>query len=381
MMAKNRISAIVNLTEDNTVTLPLTNARPIAALPFAGRYRVIDFVLSSIAYAEIDSVAMFIGESGRSIYDHVRSGESWDLDNKIRGGIFTYSQQNWKKQHHAENDLEDFYFNHRLFLERSKTQYVFVSGSSVIASADIQNMCSQHIASGKDITVIYSPMQENLESIRKNNRIFLVEGEQDEVRAFGPQDVATSDKLNVSLNSYVLSVDKMNEIMDEALVAGIYLDLDALLEQYLSDLTINAYEYTGFAKKINSIESYYEANMSLLDRKKFASLLQTSIPVLTKRKNGSPTYYDVDSKVRQSIIGSDTSIYGEVTDSIVNRRVEVAKDATVANSILLQGVKVGEGAKIEYAIIDKNTIVDAGAQIIGTPDNLAVIAKGSHIEA
>ena len=98
MMAKNRISAIVNLTEDNTVTLPLTNARPIAALPFAGRYRVIDFVLSSIAYAEIDSVAMFIGESGRSIYDHVRSGESWDLDNKIRGGIFTYSQQNWKKQ-------------------------------------------------------------------------------------------------------------------------------------------------------------------------------------------------------------------------------------------------------------------------------------------
>lgn len=380
-MAKNRISAIVNLTEDNTVTLPLTNARPIAALPFAGRYRVIDFVLSSIAYAEIDSVAMFIGESGRSIYDHVRSGESWDLDNKIRGGIFTYSQQNWKKQHHAENDLEDFYFNHRLFLERSKTQYVFVSGSSVIASADIQNMCSQHIASGKDITVIYSPMQENLESIRKNNRIFLVEGEQDEVRAFGPQDVATSDKLNVSLNSYVLSVDKMNEIMDEALEAGIYLDLDALLEQYLSDLTINAYEYTGFAKKINSIESYYEANMSLLDRKKFASLLQTSIPVLTKRKNGSPTYYDVDSKVRQSIIGSDTSIYGEVTDSIVNRRVEVAKDATVANSILLQGVKVGEGAKIEYAIIDKNTIVDAGAQIIGTPDNLAVIAKGSHIEA
>lgn len=380
-MAKNRISAIVNLTEDNTVTLPLTNARPIAALPFAGRYRVIDFVLSSIAYAEIDSVAMFIGESGRSIYDHVRSGESWDLDNKIRGGIFTYSQQNWKKQHHAENDLEDFYFNHRLFLERSKTQYVFVSGSSVIASADIQNMCSQHIASGKDITIIYSPMQENLESIRKNNRIFLVEGEQDEVRAFGPQDVATSDKLNVSLNSYVLSVDKMNEIMDEALEAGIYLDLDALLEQYLSDLTINAYEYTGFAKKINSIESYYEANMSLLDRKKFASLLQTSIPVLTKRKNGSPTYYDVDSKVRQSIIGSDTSIYGEVTDSIVNRRVEVAKDATVANSILLQGVKVGEGAKIEYAIIDKNTIVDAGAQIIGTPDNLAVIAKGSHIEA
>ena len=381
MMAKNKLSAIINLTEDHTLTLPLTNARPIAALPFAGRYRVIDFVLSAITYAEIDSVAMFIGESGRSIYDHVRSGESWDLDNKIRGGIFTYSQQNWKKQHHTENDIEDFYYNHRLYLERSKTDYVFVSGSSVIANADLQNVCTQHVASGKDITVIYSPVQENLESIRENNRIFLVEGEQDEVRAFGPQDVATSDKLNVSLNSYILSVDKMNEIMEQALADGIYLDVDALLEQYLSDLTINAYEYTGFAKKINSIESYYEANMSLLDRKKFASLLQTSIPVLTKRKNGSPTYYDAESKVRQSIIGSDTSIFGEVTDSVINRRVEVAKDASVTNSILLQGVKVGEGAKIEYAIIDKNTVVEPGAQIIGSPDDLVVIAKGSHIEA
>lgn len=380
-MAKNKLSAIINLTEDHTVTLPLTNARPIAALPFAGRYRVIDFVLSAITYAEIDSVAMFIGESGRSIYDHVRSGESWDLDNKIRGGIFTYSQQKWKKQHHTENDIEDFYYNHRLYLERSKTDYVFVSGSSVIANADLQNVCTQHVASGKDITVIYSPVQENLESIRENNRIFLVEGEQDEVRAFGPQDVATSDKLNVSLNSYILSVDKMNEIMEQALADGIYLDVDALLEQYLSDLTINAYEYTGFAKKINSIESYYEANMSLLDRKKFASLLQTSIPVLTKRKNGSPTYYDAESKVRQSIIGSDTSIFGEVTDSVINRRVEVAKDASVTNSILLQGVKVGEGAKIEYAIIDKNTVVEPGAQIIGSPDDLVVIAKGSHIEA
>lgn len=380
-MAKNKLSAIINLTEDHTVTLPLTNARPIAALPFAGRYRVIDFVLSAITYAEIDSVAMFIGESGRSIYDHVRSGESWDLDNKIRGGIFTYSQQNWKKQHHTENDIEDFYYNHRLYLERSKTDYVFVSGSSVIANADLQNVCTQHVASGKDITVIYSPVQENLESIRENNRIFLVEGEQDEVRAFGPQDVATSDKLNVSLNSYILSVDKMNEIMEQALADGIYLDVDALLEQYLSDLTINAYEYTGFAKKINSIESYYEANMSLLDRKKFASLLQTSIPVLTKRKNGSPTYYDAESKVRQSIIGSDTSIFGEVTDSVINRRVEVAKDASVTNSILLQGVKVGEGAKIEYAIIDKNTVVEPGAQIIGSPDDLVVIAKGCHIEA
>ena len=371
MMAKNKLCAIVNLTEDNDVTKPLTTARPIAALPFAGRYRVIDFVLSDIAYAEIDSVAMFIGDSGRSIYDHIRSGESYDLDNKIRGGIFTYSQQNWKTAHYSEDDAEDFYFNHRLFLERSNSDYVFVSGSSVIAN----------IASGKDVTVVYTPLTDNLDDVRNKNRIFLHNTDSDDVRALGPNEVATADKLDVSLNMYVLSVAKMIEILDRALEEKLYLDVDALLEHELNNLSIHAYEYTGYAAKINSINSYYEANMELLDRKKFAALLQSSIPILTKPKNGSPTYYAESSYVRESIIGSDVKVYGKVLNSILNRRVEIDKDATVEKSILLQGVKVGEGAKIEYAIIDKNSVIEPGAQVVGTPDNIIVLPKGSHVEA
>lgn len=381
MMAKNKLCAIVNLTEDNDVTKPLTTARPIAALPFAGRYRVIDFVLSDIAYAEIDSVAMFIGDSGRSIYDHIRSGESYDLDNKIRGGIFTYSQQNWKTAHYSEDDAEDFYFNHRLFLERSNSDYVFVSGSSVIANIDIKGVTSQHIASGKDVTVVYTPLTDNLDDVRNKNRIFLHNTDSDDVRALGPNEVATADKLDVSLNMYVLSVAKMIEILDRALEEKLYLDVDALLEHELNNLSIHAYEYTGYAAKINSINSYYEANMELLDRKKFAALLQSSIPILTKPKNGSPTYYAESSYVRESIIGSDVKVYGKVLNSILNRRVEIDKDATVEKSILLQGVKVGEGAKIEYAIIDKNSVIEPGAQVVGTPDNIIVLPKGSHVEA
>lgn len=381
MMAKNSLCAIVNLTEDNTVTEPLTSARPIAALPYAGRYRVIDFVLSDIAYADIDAVAMFIGDSGRSIYDHVRSGESWDLNNPIRGGIFTYSQQNWKKEHKTENDIEDYYFNHRLFLERSKADYVFVSGSSIIANVDIQAVTSQHVASGKDITVIYTPVTNELNTVLETSRVFLTNNEQESIRVYGPEHVATADKLNVSLNQYVISVSKLNDLFDRALEENVYLDADALLEHYLPELEINDYEYTGFAAKIHSVKSYYDANMEMLDRKKFASLLQSSIPILTKTNNGSPTYYAEQSKVRQSITGSNTTIYGTVTSSILNRRVNIEENAEVKDSIILQGTTVGEGAKIHYAIIDKNCQIDPGAEIIGTPDNIVVIPKGSHIKA
>lgn len=137
-MVKNKLAAIINATEDNSCLKPLTNKRPIAALPFAGRYRIIDFVLSNISHAGIDSAALFIGDSGRALYDHIRSGDAWDLDSQIKGGIFTFSQQNWKLAHHREHEHEDYYYNHRIYLSRSNAKYVFVSGSKIIANIDIK---------------------------------------------------------------------------------------------------------------------------------------------------------------------------------------------------------------------------------------------------
>lgn len=90
-MKMNSICAILNLTEDEKALKPLTQARPIASLPFANRYRLIDFNLSSISHAEINSVGIFIAGSGRSIYDHIRSGSVWNLESGLTGGIFTYS--------------------------------------------------------------------------------------------------------------------------------------------------------------------------------------------------------------------------------------------------------------------------------------------------
>lgn len=158
MMVKNKLCAILNLTEDDQLLKPLTQNRPIAALPFADRYRVIDFALSSICHAEIDSVALFIAESGRSIYDHIRSGAAWDLDSQVSGGIFTFSQQNWKLRHHQENLYEDYYYNHRVFMSRAKAEYVFVAGSKIIANVDIRGVFRHHVSEGKDITLIYKQL-------------------------------------------------------------------------------------------------------------------------------------------------------------------------------------------------------------------------------
>lgn len=381
-MVKNKLAAIINATEDNSDFKPLTNTRPIAALPFAGRYRIIDFVLSNISHAGIDSTALFIGDSGRSLYDHIRSGDAWDLDSQIKGGIFTFSQQNWKLSMHIEQEHVDFYYNHRIYLSRSNAKYVFVTGSKIIANIDIAALQKQHIESGKDVTLVYKPSlksaiganhvkEKNLKFDENHNVIDLVENDKcDE-----------GEIVNASLGMYLLSIETLNEIIDQAIEDDFYSNIDEVLQHYLLSYSVNTFEYTGFTANINSIENYYKANMDMLTRSNFAALFHTSLPILTKTKNGSPTYYSKDSNVKQSIVASGAFLAGDVECSVIHRRVSVKEGAIVKNSMILQGTEIGENARVEYAIIDKDCVVEPGAEIVGTPDNIVVIGKNTLVEA
>lgn len=382
MMVKNRLAAIINLTEDNAAFKPLTNTRPIAALPFAGRYRIIDFLLSSISHANVPSAALFIGDSGRAIYDHIRSGDAWDFDSYTQGGIFTFSQQNWKLSHHEENDYEDFYYNHRIYMHRSRASYVFVAGSKIIANIDIKSAHKQHLESGKDITVIYKVLDRN--QIGKSHpfeRSLQFNAERELVGVKENDQLTDEVMVNQSLNMYLLSIETVNEIIDQAIEDGVYTSLDQVIQRYLLNYSVNVYEYTGYIANIDSIESYYQANMDMLKRQNFSALFHTSQPVLTKSKYGSPTYYCEGSDVNSSIVATGPSIYGTVKNSVIHRRVKVNRNAVVKNSVIIQGTEIGEGAHVEYAIIDKDCIIQPNARVIGSPDNLIVIGKNTIIEA
>lgn len=381
-MVKNKLCAIINLTEDESSLKPLTNHRPIAALPFASRYRVIDFALSNIAHADIDSAALFIAESGRSIYDHIRSGDAWNLDSQVGGGIFTFSQLNWKNRDHLENNFDDYYFNQKIYMKRSRADYVFVAGSKILANIDIKAVRREHISSNADITLIYKPILKDLiDGNRPKERSIVFDADGYLTQLEEMSDFSDDNRVNASLSMYLLSTEKMFEIIERAESEGQYMELDELIQYYALDYKTNTYEYTGYAANLSSIENYYQANMDMLDRSKFTAVFHSSLPILTKTKNGSPTYYAEDSNAKNAIIATDCLIEGEVLNSIINRKVKVAANSTVKDSILLQGTKVGEGAVIEYAIIDKDCVIEPGAKIVGTPDNLVVIAKNTHVEA
>lgn len=375
MINKNKVSVIVNLTEDSSALKPLTNHRPIGALPFASRYRLIDFILSNASDAGVKSVALFIGETGRSIYDHIRSGKSWRLNSMVSGGIFTFSHQDWKRHiFKEEGKVEEFYDNHLEFIKRSKTDYIFITGETVLANVDIIDIHKQHQQSGEDITVVYSKEPRRIDTFLNEHKFYLDE-EQHEVEEDNNEHTRA---VGFSLGMYLISSELLLTLIERAIQDKLYLNMQDLIEEYINDYDVNLYEYTGYASKIETIEQYFLSNMDMLKISRTNELFNTSTPIMTKPKHGTPAYYAESSHVRDSYVGTDSLIYGEVHHSMLNRRIMIHEKASVHHSILFNGVEIGEGARVEYAILDKHVVVDPGVQIIGTADNIIVLEKYAH---
>ena len=382
-MKMNSLSAIINMTESSTQKLfPLTWARPISALPFASRYRVVDFSLSSISHAGIDSVAIFIGGTGRSIYDHVRRGTEWNLESRIRGGIFTYSQT-YMKQYMIEQSYgdNDYYQNHKEFLVKSKTEYVVVMGGRFVANVDYDMLLQRHLDKTGDITVTYKYMDKQEAKRHPDEKILKMDKDKDLVESVSVKDYEFGDEesVPVSMNIYVLSVHKMLEIIALSQEEGLRLDADRLVAHYLKNYQVSTHQYKGHLSLIDSIDTYYEANMELLDKDKFDNLFRKERPIMTKVKNESPTYYSDQANVKNSLFATGCIIEGTVDHSLIFRKVKIAENATVKDSILMQGVTVGKGAILEYCILDKYVHVEPGVVLKGTKENLITIPKNKTI--
>ena len=379
-MKMNSICAILNLTEDETALNPLTSVRPIASLPFASRYRLIDFNLSSISHAEIKSVGMFIAGSGRSVYDHIRSGSIWDLESGLAGGIFTYSQQLLKAIQEKNGDAPDFYMNHKEFIERSRGEYVVIMGSKILANVDIKAVMQHHLAKEGDITVVYKSLPKAFLENRPHEKVLKIDRDEYLLHLTDAKDAPEDlERLAMNMNMYFMRADKMLELIQRAELEGLTLDSDKLIEHYLPEYQVNTYEYTGYMANIDSIDAYFKANMEMLEKNKFSALFHGSQSVITKVKNGAPTYYSKGAHVRNSQVATGCVIEGTVVDSLIFRKVNIAKDAEVRNSMVMQGSRIGEGAVLEYCILDKNVTIGPGVTLKGTKDNLVVIEKNKTI--
>lgn len=377
-MKTGTIAAIIDLNEVDSALLPLTTYRPIGTLPFAGRYRLLDFPLSAINHANIHSVGLFLPRSGRSVQDHIRSGSSWDLDS-LQGGVFMFP-------YIAERDYDDaatrqrYYDDYLQFLRKSETQYTAVMGSQSIANLDLDALVAYHKAGDSRLTTMYKQVPKS----QVDDHDWTVELSEfgtasSIVRAKQHHGQPGVDTLPVFMNVYLLETQDLIDMLVAASEKKHFKRLPQVLREAVLENNANAFEYTGYLATITSLARYYAANMAMLDDTNYQALFYTSRPIETKNKNEVPTFFAKDSAVTSSLVGTGGYIEGTITHSVIFRNVVVHRDATVADSIVMQGSKISAGSEVRYAILDKGVVIGPNLSLIGTPEKPLVFEKNQRV--
>ncbi|MFD1432806.1 glucose-1-phosphate adenylyltransferase subunit GlgD [Lacticaseibacillus yichunensis] len=376
-MKKGEIAAIIDLNEDGALG-SLTAARPIGTLPFAGRYRLIDFPLSAVARANVYSVGLFMPRSSRSVQDHVRSGEAWNLD-LIQGGAFLFPYVATRDYANAELRTR-YYDNYSQFLRRSGAPYTVVMGARNVANIDLAAVLAYHKLGSSSITALYKNVTPN--RVRADDPLLTLSELSTASAVLNASQQSLSgheEKLPRFMEVYLLDTVYLLDLLDQASAAGEFARLPELLRDAVLEQNANAFEYTGYLALINAVDRYYQANMRMLQERNFQSLLYSSIPILTKSKNEVPTFFAHESKVSGSLLGTGGFIEGSVARSVISRNVTVHRGAVVEDSVVMQGSKISNGSLVRHAILDKGVVIGPNLVIEGTAEAPLVLSKNQTV--
>ncbi|MFC7319659.1 glucose-1-phosphate adenylyltransferase subunit GlgD [Halobacillus campisalis] len=361
------IAGIINLDHEQDLLEELTYFRCGAAVPFAGRYRMIDFTISNMTNSRIESVAVFARRKYRSLMDHMEQGKSWDLDRK-RGGLFILPPDWNDPTDLSRGDLQHFH-NNIDFIRRTLADYIVVSGSQNICSIDYRDVLESHKESGADVTVVYKKVEELQPEHNLAHKLTI----DDSGRVMAIHNDHQSN--NVYMDMYIIERDYLNQLVENCIAHGCsHLFLDGIKGR-LPDIHINAYEHEGSHALINSVESYYRNSRKLLNESEHDELFKEEFPVFTKVKNEAPSQYAYSSNVTNTLVANGCTLEGHVEDSILFRGVKIGKGAVIKNSIIMQRCEIEENAVLENVILDKDCSISSGRTLIGAPEKPFVVAK------
>ena len=351
----------------------LTLHRTTASLPFAGRYRLIDFALSSLVNSGVTRIGIITRSNYSSLMDHIRMGRDWDLNRKNSGiavfppfGLNT-SRDVYKGKIEALYTIIDF-------LDKAPEDYVCVSNSNVASNIDLEGILEEHIANGADITMLCHKA-----NCTTSKRVIIEKEESGKVTDLCQVEIPSKEEKLVSLNIYIARKDLLISWVEQAYARG-YVDFEKdILFKEVGNGKIYAKEIETYAAIVDDVKTYYNESMKVLDEEVRAELFENGRKVYTKVKDSVPTTYGDSAQVSGSLIADGCVINGTVENSILFRDVRIEEGAVVKNSIIMEHGVVMKNGQIAYTITDKSVVIGAGRQISGSEDYPIVIVKNKKV--
>jgi glucose-1-phosphate adenylyltransferase len=373
-MKKTKLCAILKNPANSEALLPLTENRPLDTLPFDCKYRLIDFPLSAIANAQINSVFMVFNEGEtRSVFDHIGGGKEWNLDS-LQNRYFVYFYQEFFKQKAAG---QPYFASIIEYLEKSESEYTVIMGSNMLCNINLQDVLAAHEEQDDKMTVVYKKFPQT--KIAPENNVLEIDsnGEITKVEPFKP-NVSPEELLNLSMGIYIIETDWLIEQFTIGQENNEPINISEFLLKRMLENKTNTYEYTDYLSNIYDINSYYQANLDMLEIHNFVDLMYNE-KIYTKLKNEVPTFYSTASTLINSQCATGCVIEGRLENSLVSRRSVIKAGAEILQTIIMSNATIEEHASISYAILDKNVTVKAGVTIKGTPEKPVIIRKNEVV--
>jgi len=366
-MRSNNVLGIVFADSCANQLPELTNHRTTASVPIGGKYRMIDFSLSNMSNSNMNNVGIIAKSGFMSLMDHVGSGRAWDLSKKHKGVTILppYTGSVFS------NEIEQIH-QLRGFFEDAKEEYVLLTQSNIICNIDYTDLFKKHSETGADITVVVRNMPvpdklpfatAELDSNRFVEKILIL-----------PE---VEDTCDIMIGTVLIKKDLLLHLVHQA-IAENETNFPRLLQKWLKDHKIYAYEFDGHCSIISSTNEYFKFNMSLMDTKLRKELTGTR-PIYTKVRDDACCKYGLESSVKNSLVSSGCVIDGHVENSVISKGVRIAKGATVSNCIIMQDTEIGENCNLNYVIIDKDVTISNDKSLMGTDSYPIYIAKKSNI--
>lgn len=351
----------------------LMNSRALAAVPVGGRYRIIDFMLSNMVNSGIANVGITTGHRHQSLNDHLGSGKAWDMARKENGLFILPPPENTDNNMRLAGGIDNI--NSAMsYLRRSHQEYVLISDCNTICNINFEEVIEYHMENEADITVIYTAVDQ-LSTKELGRHIMLDVDETGLVT-----DIQIYPKRQKSSFSYMhmmyIKKDLLIDLVDDCLAHDEHsLSKDILLKS-LKKRKIYGYEFKGYKKKIDSIKSFFEFNLELLEPEVRHELFgNDESSIYTKVKDSVPTRYGKNAEVVNSFIADGCYIDGVVENCIIFRGVKVGKGSKLKNAVIMQNSQIMENCTVENAIFDKEVVLRENKKMIGQETYPLMIGK------
>ena len=357
----------------------LVSERLMASIPFASRYRMCDFMISSMVHCGIDNISILVRKNYHSLLDHLGNGREWDLARK-NGGLNIvppFAQKQIKVFSGRIEALESI----RGYLIKQTEKYVILSDANIAVNFDFNALLDAHIKSGADVTMVYRKQEIPQSLIRQSTAgmdlyyVLGINGDRVSKIYINPKE---SGEMNFSLNIYVIDRELLIRMVDEAYLHGDVYFVRDILEKKIDQLDVRGFCYDGYVAHIHDMNSYFEENMRLLKEENINALFSGN-QIYTKIRDDNPTRYINGAKAKNVMVADGCVIEGEVENSVLFRGVKIGKGAKVKNCVLMQDTVIEDNASVEYVITDKNVTISEGKSLTGNDTFQVYVAKGQVV--